>query len=178
MTSLPFRQRGISLVEACIVLAVTTILVATAAPNMQSLLAARRLDNSAQQLAADLQLVRNAAVVRNQALRITFHNRADASCYVIHSGDAADCRCDGAGPAVCSGEAREIKTVVIPSADLVSISSNATSIGFDPMHGTSTPTGTVRVIGANNREVRHVVNVMGRVRSCSPGALVPGYRAC
>jgi type IV fimbrial biogenesis protein FimT len=46
------------------------------------------------------------------------------------------------------------------------------------VHGTSTPTGTVRVIGANGRELRHVVNVMGRVRTCSPQGNVAAYRAC
>jgi type IV fimbrial biogenesis protein FimT len=49
---------------------------------------------------------------------------------------------------------------------------------FDPMHGTSTPTGTVRVVGAGGHEVRHVINVMGRVRTCSPAPALPGYRAC
>jgi type IV fimbrial biogenesis protein FimT len=52
------------------------------------------------------------------------------------------------------------------------------SVLFDPLHGTSTPAGTWRVIGTGGRAVHHVINVMGRVRSCSPQAAVPGYRAC
>jgi type IV fimbrial biogenesis protein FimT len=52
------------------------------------------------------------------------------------------------------------------------------SMRFDPLHGTSTPTGTLRVVGANERAIHHVVNIMGRVRSCSPQAAVRGYAAC
>jgi type IV fimbrial biogenesis protein FimT len=40
------------------------------------------------------------------------------------------------------------------------------------------PTGTLRVVGAGGREVHHIINVMGRVRSCSPSPALPGYRTC
>jgi type IV fimbrial biogenesis protein FimT len=79
---------------------------------------------------------------------------------------------------VCHGTAREIKTVTLANTDQISIVPNVASVLFDPMHGTSTPTGTLHVIGAGGREVRHVINVMGRVRSCSPAPALPGYRAC
>jgi type IV fimbrial biogenesis protein FimT len=79
---------------------------------------------------------------------------------------------------VCSPGASEIRTVRLPATDRVQVQANVASILFDPVHGTSTPTGTVRVIGANGRELRHVVNVMGRVRTCSPQGSVGGYRAC
>jgi type IV fimbrial biogenesis protein FimT len=49
---------------------------------------------------------------------------------------------------------------------------------FDPLHGTSSPTATLRVLGMNGRAVHHVINLMGRVRSCSPSTTVPGYPAC
>lgn len=178
MKNHPTRQRGFTLIEASMVLAVSAVLAASAAPGMQDMIAARRLDNAVGQLSNDIHLVRTAAITRNQALRLSFMPRAGGSCYAIHTGNAGDCVCDGAGPAVCRAGAREIKTVVIADRDHVSIVSNAGSMLFDPMHGTSTPSGTVRIVGTNGREVRHIVNVMGRVRSCSPAPSVPGYRAC
>lgn len=174
----PSHQHGVTLVEACIVMAVTAVLASTAAPGMQTLLDGRRLEGAATQLASDIQYVRTEAVARNQPVRLSFHSTGDGSCYVIHTGDAAECNCDAPGPARCSGEARQIKTVVLPAAGRVSLRTNAASMLFDPLHGTSSPTGTLRLTGMRERAVHHVVNVMGRVRSCSPQAAMPGYRAC
>lgn len=171
-------QRGITLIEACIVLAVTAIVAGSAAPGMQSLIDARRLDGAATQLATDIQFIRTEAVARNEALRLSWHAAPAGSCYVIHTGNANQCSCAAVGPAQCSGGAREVKTVTIASAEHVGLQANVASVLFDPLHGTSTPAGTWRVIGTGGRAVHHVVNVMGRVRSCSPQAAVPGYRAC
>lgn len=171
-------QRGFTLIEACIVLAVTAIVAGSAAPAMQSLIDSRRLDGAANQLATDIQFVRTEAVARNTPVRLSFHATTDGSCYVVHTGNAAQCDCSAAGPAQCTGNALQIKTVRVAAADRVSVQSNAASMLADPLHGTVTPTGTVRVLGANGRAVHHVVNVMGRVRSCSPLAAMPGYRAC
>ena len=172
------RQRGVTLIEACIVMAVTAILATTAAPAMQELIATRRLDGAATQLATDVQFVRSEAVARNTPVRISFHATADGSCYVVHTGSVSQCDCVAAGPAQCTGDARQIKTVRVAAADHVSLQPNVSSLLVDPLHGTVSPTATLRVIGTNSRAVHHVVNVMGRVRSCSPLAAVPGYRAC
>jgi type IV fimbrial biogenesis protein FimT len=176
-------QRGVTLVEVSIVLAVLGIVMTSAAPGMQGLIDTRRLDGAATQLASDLQFVRSMAVARNQPVRLSFHTTSTATCYVIHTGLSAQCDCSGASAgsataAVCSGDAEQIKTVVLPAQQRVTVQANATSVLFDPLHGTSTPTGTLRVIGPQGRAVHHVVNVMGRVRSCSPSSTVPGYRAC
>jgi len=171
-------QRGVTLIEACMVLAVAGVLVGAAVPGLQGVIDVRRIDGTATQLATDLQLVRTEAVLRNEPVRFSFHARADAICWVLHTGAAAQCTCDGPGAAVCTAPATEIKTVQLAANDRVRVQANVASMLFDPLHGTSTPTGTVRIIGAQAREVQHVVNVMGRVRSCSPQGSVPGYRAC
>jgi type IV fimbrial biogenesis protein FimT len=172
------RQCGVTLIEACVVLAVTAIAAATAAPNLQDLLDTRRLEGAATQLATDIQLIRTEVVARNQPLRLSLHASPAGSCYVIHSGAAELCTCDAAGPAQCHGDAHALKTVTVASADHVNLQANVGSVLFDPLHGTASPTGTLRLLGTNGRAVHHVINVMGRVRSCSPQALARGYRAC
>jgi type IV fimbrial biogenesis protein FimT len=172
------RQHGVTLVEACTVVAVLAILASTAAPNLQGLIDSRRLDGAATQLATDIQFVRSEAVARNLPVRLSLYPSAGGTCYVVHTGNADQCACDTSGPATCTGGALQIKTVTLGAADRVSLQSNVTSVLFDPLHGTSTPTGTLRLVGQQGRAVHHVINVMGRVRSCSPLGAMPGYRAC
>jgi len=174
-------QRGLTLIEACMALAVTGVVAGAAVPGLQQQLDARRLDGAATRLAADLQFVRTEAVARNEPVRVAFETGAAGACYVIHTGPAGACPCAGAAPATpatCAGDAVALKTVVLPATERVALTSNVASVLFDPVHGTSTPSGTLRLTGPRERAVHHVINVMGRVRSCSPRAAVPGYRAC
>ena len=174
------RQRGVTLVEAGIVSAIAAITLPTAAPSFDRFIEKQRLDSVAAQLATDIQFTRAEAVLRNAGLRLSTHEAPWGSCYVIHTGAADDCRCAASGPAECSGDARALKTVQLPADERIAVRANVTSMLFDPLHGTSTPTATLKVIATSGRAVHHVVNVMGRVRSCSPqgAAAVTGYRAC
>ena len=174
----PRTQRGITLIEACMVIAVSGVLVGATVPGLQGIVETRRVGGAAAQLATDIQWVRSEAVLRNAPVRVTFQTVPGATCWVVHTGAAAQCRCDAPGPAVCTGGAEEIKTVRLLAEEKVALQANVGSMLFDPLHGTSTPAGTLRVVGADGREVQHVVNIMGRVRSCSPLGSVPGYRAC
>ncbi|MEO8080337.1 MAG: GspH/FimT family pseudopilin [Caldimonas sp.] len=176
--SRPSRHRGVTLIEMAIVIVVTAVVASLATPSMRELIDSRRLLGAANQLAADVQLARTEAVSRNRGIRLSFHAATGSSCYVIHTGTAAQCSCADDGPAVCTGGAHEIKSVVIAASDRVTVGANVASILFDPLHGTSTPSGTLRVADVRGRAVHHVVNVVGRIRSCSPGAAVAGFRAC
>lgn len=174
-------QRGITLVEACTVIAILAITASGAGPGFHDFIEKQRLDGTAAQLAADIQFARSEAVLRNAPLRMSFHDYAEGTCYVVHSGGADDCVCQAAGPANCNADAQPLKTVLLPASDRVAVQANVASILFDPLHGTSTPAGTLRVVASSGRAIHHVVNVMGRVRTCSPALMaptVPGYRAC
>ena len=171
-------ELGFSLLEAAVVVAIVAIVGASALPSFSALIDARRLDSAATRLAADLQLARSEAIARNQPLRLSLFTGSGASCWIVHSGAAADCRCSDAAGAVCGAGARTVKGVVLANGERVSVAGNVASIVFDPLPGTSTPTGTLRLVGARGGAVHHVVNVAGRVRSCSPDGAVPGYSPC
>jgi len=72
--------------SVAMVLAVTGIVVTTAAPSLTQLIEARRIDGVASQMASDLQFARAEAVLHNQGVRISF--KPEAACYVVHTGAA------------------------------------------------------------------------------------------
>lgn len=175
------HQRGVTLVEASIVGAIIAITASTAIPGFQGFIEKQRLDGVATQLATDIQFVRSEAVLRNAALHLSLQAHAWGSCYIIHTGAADQCICQASSPTECSGDAQALKTVQLPAAERVSVQGNVSSILFDPLHGTSTPGGTLKIVAASGRAIHHVVNIMGRVRSCSPHMAAPavaGYRVC
>jgi len=136
------------------------------------------LEGHSAELAVDLRYVRSEAVTRNQPVRMTFGSAAGGACYVIHTGAVADCRCSADGATQCVNNAREIKTVVLPAINRITLRSNVSSMLFDPTHGTTSPAGTLRLVDSQGKAIHHVVNIMGRVRSCSPQRAIPGFVAC
>ena len=64
------------------------------------------------------------------------------------------------------------------AGDSVSLKTNVRSILFDPVRGTSTPTATLQLVSRNAGAIHQVMNITGRVRSCSPAPAVAGYKKC
>jgi type IV fimbrial biogenesis protein FimT len=174
----PRGQRGLTLVEIGVVVAVTAILASIAAPALGRLVEGRRLEAAAVRLSTDLQFARQEAVARGRAVRLSWHEGVDAGCWLIHTGERAQCHCEATGRAACDGDAEPIKTVALPRAERIAVSANVGSMLFDPLLGTVTPTGTWRLSADSGRAIHHVVNVIGRVRSCSPQGAVAGHPAC
>ena len=158
------QQRGVTMIEACITLAIAGILAGSALPSFKDSLDKRKVEGISSEVGTDLRYARSEAVARNTGVRVSFHQ----GCYVVHTGSRDDCQCDGQGPAVCSGDAVALKTVSASSG--VQVVANVSSLRFDPINGTTSPTGTVCTVPANGRSLHHVVSLMGRVRTCSPVA--------
>jgi type IV fimbrial biogenesis protein FimT len=170
-------QRGVTLVEMATVTAVAAVLVGTVVPSFQQAQQRRQLEGVAAQLETDLQLARSEAVARNESVRVAFVNDASGSCYVLHTGPAGGCRCDGAGTTTCTDAAQALRSVPLAAGHPVQLESRTASMLFDAVKGTVTPTATVRVRSPAG-DLRQVVNVMGRIRTCSPGGALAGYRPC
>jgi len=176
MNSAPIRrQRGLTLIETSIVLAVAAIVVGAVAPSFQQARERRHLEGVAAQMETDFAHTRSLAVARNQTLRVNF---ASASCYVVHTGGATDCRCSADGSASCSSGAEVLRVVQLDAGVPVTMQSNSRSIAFDAIKGTVTPTATVQVLARSGASIRNIVNIMGRVRNCSPAPGLPGYARC
>jgi type IV fimbrial biogenesis protein FimT len=172
------RQRGLSLVESMITLGIAAVTLTTTLPGLQELRDRRRLDATVAQLATDLRHARSLAVARGQPVRLTL--RAD--CYLVHTGPAPSCDCaTSAEASPCADAARVLQAVPLDTAGGVRVQANVSSMLFDGERGTVTPAGTWRVQLERDGAapaVRLVVNVMGRVRACSPDGTLAGYPSC
>lgn len=178
----PAAQRGLTLIESAITLAVSAILVCTAAPDLVATLERHRLAGAAAQLASDVQWLRSEAAARNETLRLSFYESTSGSCYVMHTGARNQCRCEAESDTpLCKADAVAFKTVALSSSSRLRVQANVSSMVFDPLHATATPAGTLKVSATSGRAISHVVNVLGRVRTCSPatpGPALAGYPVC
>jgi type IV fimbrial biogenesis protein FimT len=160
------RHRGLTLVEVCIAVAILAIVATVAVPSFHSLLERRRLAGWSDILMQDLRRARTEAVVRNEPVRMAAMAVAGRHCYLLHTGPSGACLCTTPDePATCSDGATAIRTVWLPASGTV-IGAAVASMLFDPS-GTVTPTGTWHVQQGGALEVRHVVNLMGRIRRCT-----------
>jgi type IV fimbrial biogenesis protein FimT len=169
------RQRGLTLVESAIALAVTAIVAGLAAPSFQQARERRHVEGIAAQMETDFAYTRSLAVAHNRTLRVNF---ASPRCYVVHTGSSTTCTCAADGTASCSSGAEVLRVMQLAPSTPVTIQSNSTSMAFDAMKGTVTPTATVKVIAASGTTLHNVINLMGRVRSCAPAPGLPGHAAC
>ena len=171
-------QRGLTLIECVVTLAIIVITLGAAIPTFTQARERRHLEGAAAQLATDIRHARGLAVSHRASIRLSVQQVADGSCYVVHTGSAGDCQCTGAGTSSCRSSAQALQTVGFERGGPVRVASNSASMLFDADRGTVTPTGTLSLQLQGGATIRQIVNIMGRVRSCSPGAAVAGYVAC
>lgn len=171
-------RHGLSMVEMLCSLSVTATALGAALPGLDAMREQQALAAVATELETDLQYARSLALARNQNLRLTVRPLNGGSCYVIHTGSANACRCDGSGQVQCSdGEALRLVEHVDPRRPYLS-SSTVQSLQYDASRGTLTPTATLKVVDRRGRAIHQVVNIMGRVRSCAPQGDLAGLRKC
>jgi type IV fimbrial biogenesis protein FimT len=171
------RCRGASLVESLVTLAVLALLLGTALPGLGQVRERQRLQGLAGQLETEIQHARSLAVARNQVLRLSFGDTAGPGCWVLHTGStAAGCRCEAGGGLHCQAGVQALRSETLAPAHGVRLRANVAAMAFEPQRGTVTPTGTLRLETAAG-QVNLVVNIMGRVRACTPAA-TPGWPGC
>jgi type IV fimbrial biogenesis protein FimT len=161
------QQRGLTLVESMVAVALTSIVAGIAAPSFERLKERQMVQSIASQIETDIVHVRSQAAAMNRSLRLHF---ASNRCYVVHDGGPTTCICGDDGSASCTSGARVLQVQRWSEQAPVTVQSNSASIGFDAFKGTVTPTATVKVIGASGTRLHNVINIMGRVRSCVPAA--------
>jgi type IV fimbrial biogenesis protein FimT len=110
--------------------------------------------------------------------RITVSSDLRGDCYVLHTGDAGECQCNGETPATCDAGAHAIKSVFFPAAGPVRLATEEPSTGIAPVRGNAISMNTFTLTDEQGREVRHVISTLGRVRSCATSPSLSRYAPC
>ena len=173
------RTSGLTLIDLMCTLAIMAILLGGALPALRDLHASQFLQATAALLETDIQYAKSEALVQGQSVRLSVQALPDGgSCYLVHTGAAHACRCQGGGQAQCAADARLLRLAEQPASSGISLAPLQRSILFDGSKGTVTPTATFAVTDREGRSVRQIVNIVGRVRSCTTTRGLGGLRPC
>jgi len=173
--------RGFTLLELLSCLALMALIACLALPPMQRWQDNRRLEMATRQLGADLRFAREQALVGRQTVRVGFRSFGlHSACYVVYRGAAGACRCleGDPGRSACEGDAAALLSTSLPPSGRLRFVANVETMSFDPLHGTSTPAATLQLASPGGPALRQVVNLLGRVRTCSPQGGMAGYGVC
>jgi len=162
------NSSGVSLLEICICLAILCLLSLPALQAMRDLRERNRLHGLAEQVYVDLQFARSESVRNGSTIHLSFVDTVEGSCYWMHAGKTAACACDNTGNVSCGPTGALIRASWLPRSSGAQIRSNVGRMTFQGEQGTVSSAGTVEVSVKDGAVVRHVISVMGRIRSCSP----------
>jgi type IV fimbrial biogenesis protein FimT len=171
-------SRGLTLVEMACAMTIVGLALGAALPGFEAYRQSRQIAAVMAGLQTDIQLARSEAVFRHRLVSLGVKTEPAGSCYVVHSGAAGECVCTVEGQPRCVGDAEVIRSVSLPTGGRLSLSSNRPAIQFNPDHGTVTPTATLRLTGDAGREMRAVINLVGRVRTCKVSGQFGAERSC
>jgi len=182
-TAFPPRRRtgagGWSLTELLVVMTVSSLLLVVSLPSFEQFVQRRRLDGLSAQLISDLQFLRSSTVARHIGLRLRLQENTGGSCYLIHSGATDACSCSADGLAQCQPGAELLRLVFVPASSRLAVQGNVSSMRVDPRLGTISPAGSIELHNASGSiGLRHVVNILGRVRLCASAGDWAGVPAC
>jgi len=170
--------RGVTYIEACLALGVSSLLLALALPSLGQLRQQMQLRARAEQLASDLRLARAEAVRLAEPVHFRISGKGSEACYLLHRGPLNGCEC-AAGAARCTQPGGAIlKTEWLPPGQPVRITSNAETLTFQFSQGLVTQTGSVDLRLSSGEAIRQVVAITGRVRSCYIGRAVVNMPRC
>lgn len=173
------HSTGVSLLENLIGITVLSIAAMLATSTWGNQHNSKRLVGHIDELIQDMHWARSEAISRGASVRLTLLGESGGqACYVIHTGEANACDCASSPSQSCSSTATALKVVKLTSSENLSLSYTNKSILWNSRTGGVTPAGTVRLEHPNVGRVHVVVNMMGRIRTCSPGGLVAGHPSC
>jgi prepilin-type N-terminal cleavage/methylation domain-containing protein len=169
-------QKGFTLIELMVAVAILAILVTLAAPSFNSLIDKYRVKRAADSISAFLINAKSEAIKRNATVSVVFKPAGAPWCAGMTTG--TDCDCTVANACQIDGAERVVKGSDYKDI-LLAVDATGSTFAFAPQRGRTNVAGNAEVTSANGLKVRVVVkNTTGRIRLCSPSGSVGGYPAC
>ena len=184
------QDRGLTLVELMVTVAITAVLIAVAVPSMREMIAKRRVVGVTNELFTDLRYLRSVSIQNTTMVELDFGSNQTSTCYMLSTTRATflPSTCDCTNPASCNGVGpvpTAFKTVSLPRSDGVTLSSNASPIQFvglsampclDNWCGASTI--SVTISGGLGGTTKVWTNANGRAFACSVSGQESNFPAC
>jgi len=164
----PLNERGLTLLELVIVMAVLAVLSALALPSMGARLERQRAIGAAEGLAADLAEARFEAARRGQALFVRSSGQGADWCWAVATQSGCDCRDD-----LRSCQLHRVRASDHHGVRLV----QGLDLRVDPGGGAQLPQSALLETPRGER-LRIDVTPMGRPRVCAVNASWPRVPAC
>lgn len=184
----PSHRRGMTLVEALVVLAVLGVLLAIAVPAFQDMLHRQRVQSVATELASDMSLLKatSAQVRHRQLLAILRFDLTPAkNCYaVIIQTNLEEVQCDCSKPpgSICKSNDRidtEVKAVKLADSNGIRfVASPHYQVRFIDGQRADFASFQVLVEGTRPGKLRVDLERGGLIRICSPDGDFSGYKKC
>ncbi|NEX21536.1 prepilin-type N-terminal cleavage/methylation domain-containing protein [Thiorhodococcus mannitoliphagus] len=165
-------QRGLTLLELILVVAILAILIGVAVPSMHEMLARNRLKAAAQAIAEDLQWARSEAIKRNRSIAVSLE--PSTWCYGITLATALGCDCRQTQSAPKGCELKRVNGVDYPGT---SLSATFPQTVFEPRRATAR-NGSLLLQSDRGTAIKVILSRLGRVRLCTPNGTLPGYEDC
>jgi type IV fimbrial biogenesis protein FimT len=162
------RQRGMTLIELLLALAIVALLLTLALPSFGGMVARHRLKAAAEQLAADLGELRLLAAQRGQVLHLNLQP-GPQWCWSLATAGGCDCRV----PQQC--QLKTVRAADHPGVLLVA----GGELRLDPRtQGVQAADAAALLQGSGDARLRVGLTPLGRPKVCAPGAAVAGYPGC
>ena len=194
---------GLTLIELMITLVILAILTSLAAPSMSTHFEKKRVIATAEDLYGILQKARSESIARSSEVYVKFNDTAPGATWQYGLSRNAGCNLAKTDPTEANANACVLivddgdgtlddGTATIDSSDLIlyrftnvdyaGVSMNEasnTEITFDPKRGTASPATNIELESAAGYKIRLKVNILGRVRICSPSGAgyISGYNS-
>lgn len=178
-------QKGFTLLEAMIVVAIIGIIASIAVPSYQDVLERNRIKDAAESLRADLQWTRTEAIKKSCPLKVVFDNSVWN--YKVYELDGV-CPCQSDGTCTCPADGNDcvMKTVTVSQYPGVTMGTasfwnSGSTAWFDFRRGTTSHNGSYHnggvIFNTDKYQLKVVVSINGRVRICNSDSSkkVPGY---